>query len=80
MPSASSTSAGTPPQETLSGKSTVVIGDPYVMTVHLPNGFKLQKAEVSGEKVETVAQAETAMARFVPTATKTVEWTLTFHR
>jgi hypothetical protein len=62
----------------LSGKSAVVGGDPYVMTVHLPRGFKLQSAEASGEKVEIAHQTETATARIVPTATKTVEWKMTF--
>ena len=48
------------------------------MTVHLPQGFQLQSAEVSGEKVEIAHQTETATARIVPTATKTVEWKMTF--
>lgn len=63
---------------TLSGKSAVIAGDPYVMTVHLPAGFKLKSAEVSGENMELVHQAETATARVVPTATKAVEWKMTF--
>jgi hypothetical protein len=48
------------------------------MTVHLPAGFKLKSAEVSGEKMELVNQADTATARVVPTATKAVEWKMTF--
>lgn len=66
--------------KTLSGKSTVVVGDPYVMTVHLPQGFRLNGAEVSGEKVEVANQAETASVRIVPSATKDVEWKMTFAR
>ena len=62
----------------LSGKSAVVVGDPYVLTVHLPAGFRLAGAEVTGEKVEIANQKETATARTVPAATKTVEWRMTF--
>jgi hypothetical protein len=59
-------------------QNCVVIGDPYVLTVHLPRGFRLQGAQVSGEKVEFANQTETATVRIVPSATKTVEWKLTF--
>jgi hypothetical protein len=64
--------------KTLSGKSAVISGDAYVMTVHLPPGFKLQSAEASGEKVEIANQTESATAHVVPTATKTVEWKMMF--
>ena len=63
---------------TLSGKSVVVAGDPYVLTVHLPEGFKLTSATITGEKTETASQPETASVRIVPTATKTVEWKMIF--
>ncbi|HUT32554.1 MAG TPA: alpha-galactosidase [Planctomycetota bacterium] len=62
----------------LSGKSSVVIGDPYVLTVHLPKGFRLERAEVVGEKVDCASQKETAAVRIAPSATKTVEWKMTF--
>jgi len=62
----------------LLGKSAVVIGDPYVLTVHLAEGFRLQSAEVDGEKVECENQEETATVRIIPSASKTVEWEMTF--
>ena len=62
----------------LSGKSAVVVGDPYVLTVHLPQGFRLRNAEASGEKVEIASGQETATVRVVPAATKTVEWKMIF--
>jgi len=62
----------------LSGRSAVVVGDPYVLTVHLPEGFTLTAAQVAGEKVEIAGQTETATVRIVPTATRTVEWKMTF--
>jgi len=64
----------------LAGRSKVVAGDPYVITVHLPAGFKLKAATISGEKAETASQADTVTVRFVPSATKTVEWKLVFIR
>ena len=63
---------------TLSGKSTVVVGDPYVLTVHLPEGFKLKNADITGEKAETANQQATATIRIVPATTKTVEWKMMF--
>jgi len=63
---------------TLSGKSAVIVGDPYVITVHLPEGFKLANAEVDGETAEISNQKETAAVRIVPSATKTLEWMMTF--
>ena len=64
--------------QSLSGKSAVIHGDSYVMTMHLPQGFKLQSAEVGGEKVEFANQTETATARILPSGTKTVEWKMAF--
>lgn len=64
----------------LSGRSAVVMDDPYVMTVHLPDGYRLQSAEADGADVEIVNRKETAAVRIVPSATKTVAWKITFSR
>jgi len=66
--------------KTLSGNSAVVVEDPYVMTVYLPEGFRVENAEVEGQKAEFARHEETATVRIVPSATKTVEWTITFPR
>ncbi len=66
--------------KTLSGRSAVVIDDPYVMTVHLPEGYRIENAEVESERVEFANQKETATVRIVPKATKTVPWKITFSR
>jgi len=50
----------------------------YVMTVHLPGGFRLESAEASGEKVGLANQAATATVRIVPSATRAVQWEMTF--
>ena len=64
--------------KTLSGKSAVVVGDPYVLTVHLPEGYRLESAQVGGEQAEIANQTETATVRIVPSATKSVEWKMSF--
>ncbi len=65
-------------RKVLSGKSAVVVGDPYVMTIHLSEGFRLQGAQVTGEKVEFANQKDTATVRIVPSATRTVNWRIAF--
>jgi len=64
--------------KTLSGRSAVVVGDPYVLTLYLPDGYRLGSAEVDGEKVRTEVTAPTASIRFTPSATKLVNWRITF--
>jgi hypothetical protein len=64
----------------LSGKSTVVVGDPYVLTVHVPAGYRLEDAEAGGEKVVTKALPHTATVRITPAASRTVNWRVTFTR
>ncbi len=64
--------------KTLCGKSKLVIDDPYVRTVHLPNSFRLEAAEVDGAKADIDNGKEIATIRIVPSATKTVEWKMTF--
>jgi hypothetical protein len=64
----------------LSGRSSVVINDPYVLTVYLPKGCRLKAADVTGERTEFANQTETATVRIVPSATKTVEWKMTFEK
>ena len=65
---------------TLSGKSAVVGGDPYVMTVYVPEGFKLESAEVGGQAVEVANQKETATVRIVPSKTENIPWKMNFAR
>ena len=63
-----------------SGKTAAVAAGPHVMTVHRPEGFRLERAEVGGEKVECARRKETAAVWIVPPATKTVEWKTRFVR
>jgi len=63
---------------TLTGRSQMVEGDPYVLTVHLPGGFKVESAAAAGEKMEMTSGKDHVKVRIVPSATGTVEWKLTF--
>ena len=65
-------------RKTLSGKSAVVVGDPYVLTVHVPKGFTLDGASMGGEKAECANNDEIATVRIMPSATETLGWKLTF--
>ena len=65
-------------RKVLAGTSKVVVGDPYALTVHVPARYRLTRAEVVGEKVQTAAGQETVAVQIVPSATKTITWTLTF--
>jgi len=62
----------------LFGKSKLVIDDPYVRTAHLANSFRLEAAEVDGAKIDIDNGREIATIRIVPSATKTLEWKMTF--
>ncbi len=63
---------------TLSGRSAVVVGDAYLLTVQVPAGFQLASAECAGGRVEAASHGETATVKIVPNATKTVEWRIKF--
>ena len=63
---------------TLSGVSRVVAGDPYSLTVHLPQTYRVASAEAGDGKVEFANHHETATLRIVPSATRTTEWKMNF--
>jgi hypothetical protein len=67
-----------PGSKTLTATSAMISGDPYVLTVHLPQGFRLASAQLCGEMVEIANQTETATARIVPATTQTIGWKLKF--
>ncbi|HUS92437.1 MAG TPA: alpha-galactosidase, partial [Phycisphaerae bacterium] len=64
----------------LSGRSAVVMGDPYILSVHVPAAYRLKSAVVSGEKVETRVEGTVASVRIVPSATKALDWRIQFEK
>lgn len=63
---------------TLAGTSKVVAGDPYVITLHVPAGFKLKTAEAADNEAKSTTKGETATVTIVPTATGTIDWQVAF--
>ena len=64
----------------LSGKSAVVVDDPYVMTVHLPDGYRLTDATMDEAEAVIENRKEIATVRIVPVTTKTVRWKMKFSK
>jgi len=64
----------------LSGRSAVVMGDLYILSVHVPAAYRLKSAVVSGEKVETRVEGTVASVRIVPSATKALDWRIQFEK
>lgn len=69
-----------PEARTLSGESAVVIGDPYALTIHIPEGYQIDRADMAGETVETTRHQETATVRIIPSATGLVSWKIVFSK
>jgi len=65
---------------TLTGKSDVVIDDPYALTVHLPMGYKLASAEMGGKRAKVAVQKGAVSVSIVPAATGAIQWKLRFAR
>jgi hypothetical protein len=63
---------------TLSGKIALIQGDPYVLTVHVPAGFRPEQARVDGREAEIDRGERTAVLRIEPKTTGIVDWSLQF--
>jgi len=64
---------------TLAGRSAVVVGDPYVVTIHVPAGWRAAAAGIGGRSVEAKPIAGDAVeVAFTPEATGEVEWRAEF--
>jgi len=64
----------------LTGRSAVVEGDRYVLTVHVPEGYRLKSARFAGKDAEIERRGETATVAIVPPATEELDWTITFSK
>lgn len=63
---------------TLTGRSRVVAGDRYVITLHLPNNYSIDSASFDGEAAEIKCDGATARIAFIPPATDSVGWKIEF--
>jgi alpha-galactosidase len=63
---------------TLTGKSRVVDGDRYVLTLHLPEGFAIKSASFGDTAAEVACTGEIARIAFLPSETGTDNWRILF--
>ncbi len=66
--------------EKLTGRSRVVAGDRYELTLHVPQGYKLQTAQFGQAPAEVITEGEIARVAFTPTATGVVDWNVAFNK
>jgi hypothetical protein len=66
--------------DVLAGTSAVVAGDPYVLTLHLPEGFQLSGVDAGSEDVEYANRGQIAEVRIVPSTSRTLAWKMSFDR
>jgi len=62
----------------LSGSSSVVKDDPYIMTIYVPKGFRFKTAKADGEDIEAENLKRTSVVRITSSATRTVSWRIAF--
>ncbi len=65
-------------KRTLSGRSLVVKGDPYVVTIHVPGPWKPKQAIVGGMAVETTPVEDAIQFSITPDKTGKVSWRVEF--
>lgn len=63
---------------TLQGSSQVVIDDNYVITLYVPNGFKLSSAKINGKKSLAEQNENVLKISYLPNKTELVNWEVTF--
>ena len=65
---------------TLTGRSRVVVGDRYVLTLHLPDGCSIRSASFDGKPAEITRDGAIARVAFLPTETDSAGWSIQFDR
>ena len=61
---------------TLAGRSRVVAGDRYEITIRMPAGFRLKSAEVAGQPAQALTEGGLVRLAWNPVSTAEVEWKL----
>lgn len=65
-------------QNVLSGKSRVIRGDRYEISVRVPAGYKLKSGTIDGKPAATATDGELLRASYLPATTGEVAWRLEF--
>jgi hypothetical protein len=65
-------------QGALTGKSRVIRGDRYEISVRVPDGYHLKTATIDGKSATVIRDGELSRVSFHPTATGEVAWQMEF--
>lgn len=63
---------------TLAGRSRVVAGDRYILTLHIPDSHTIRSASFDGKPAVITSDGTTARIAFLPPATGSVGWSIEF--
>lgn len=67
-----------PRNSTLTGKSSVVKNDLYTLTIFVPSGLRVGKAQVGGRAAAIQTVGSAIEVSFTPGASTTIPWTVSF--
>ena len=65
-------------ENTIKGRSRVIVDDKYALTFYVPNGYKFVSATVSGEKAEAKLDGSVLKVSWLPGKTESVSWEVSF--
>jgi hypothetical protein len=64
----------------LIGRSRVIAGDRYMLVLHVPDGFTLDRSSFDGQAAEVKIDGTTARVSFMPKRTQSIPWKATFSK
>lgn len=67
-------------ENSLKGRSRVVVDDKYVITLHVPEAYKLSSATINREKAHTEQNGKILKVSYLPGQTASVSWEVVFNR
>ena len=65
-------------ENSLKGRSRVVMGDEYVITIYVPEDYLLQSAVINGQQARTEQNGEVLKVSYRPAKTLSVQWEISF--
>lgn len=63
---------------TLQGKSQVIVDDKYVITMYVPKGYKFSTAKINGKMAATEQNGNVLKIAYLPNKTELVDWKVKF--
>jgi len=65
-------------ESSLKGRSRVVVDDKYVITLYVPETYKLKTATINGQRAVVEQNGNILKVSYLPTQTASVSWEVTF--